>query len=307
METTSSTPRGDFPYGTTVTPGEDAHTILLNRIAWGAVLAGVAVALVAQLLLNMLGLGIGAATLDPATGESPETATFTMAAAIWWTASGVIAAFLGGLAAGRLSGRAKQTTAAWHGLTAWAVTTLVVAYFVTSAVGTAVGGGLNMLGNVVGGAGQAAVDVAAPAVAEASDPFAAIERQVRRTTGGMDPADLGDAAVASVRAVVTGDEAEAAEAREEAAQALAAAQNISIEEARAQVGRYEEQYRAAAERARQEAAQAAEAVGDATAQGALWGFVALLLGAVAGWFGGWLGTVALVPTVGREPLYREPV
>ena len=63
----------DAPHMSPVTPAEDARTIMLNKISWGAVLAGVVVALVTQLILNMLGIGIGAATLDPAAGagENP--------------------------------------------------------------------------------------------------------------------------------------------------------------------------------------------------------------------------------------------
>ena len=36
---------------------------MINETSWGAVLAGVVVALVTQLILNMIGLGAG--TLDP--------------------------------------------------------------------------------------------------------------------------------------------------------------------------------------------------------------------------------------------------
>ena len=50
----------DAPHLSPVTPAEDARTILINKISWGAVLAGVVVALVAQLILNMIGIGIGA-------------------------------------------------------------------------------------------------------------------------------------------------------------------------------------------------------------------------------------------------------
>jgi hypothetical protein len=46
----------DAPPMSPVTPPEDAHTIILNRISWGAVLAGVAVTLVSQLTLNLRGL-----------------------------------------------------------------------------------------------------------------------------------------------------------------------------------------------------------------------------------------------------------
>lgn len=128
--TASNTPRAygdkDAPHMSAITPAEDMRTVLINNISWGAVFAGVAVALVSQLLLNMLGLGIGAATLDPATSGSPSAAAFSIGAAIWWTLSGIVASFLGGHAAGRLSGRPKESTAGWHGLTTWAVTTIVI-------------------------------------------------------------------------------------------------------------------------------------------------------------------------------------
>src|SRR5882757_3149039 len=55
----------DAPHISPATMAEDAHTTMVSRISWGAVLAGVVVALVTQLLLNMLGIGIGAATLNP--------------------------------------------------------------------------------------------------------------------------------------------------------------------------------------------------------------------------------------------------
>jgi hypothetical protein len=71
-----------------VTPAEDARTIMLNRVSWGAVLAGIVTALVTQLILNMLGIGIGVATLDPAGGDNPQASTFSIAAGIWWTVSG---------------------------------------------------------------------------------------------------------------------------------------------------------------------------------------------------------------------------
>ena len=75
------------------TAGEDAHTIMVNRVSWGAIFAGVVVGLVVQVLLTMLGVGIGAATIDPATNGSPAASTFSMASGIWYVVSGIIAAF----------------------------------------------------------------------------------------------------------------------------------------------------------------------------------------------------------------------
>jgi hypothetical protein len=40
-----------------------ARTILINQISWGAVLAEIVIALTAQVLLNLLGVGIGLATV----------------------------------------------------------------------------------------------------------------------------------------------------------------------------------------------------------------------------------------------------
>src|SRR4029079_14427435 len=250
MTIPTDTPRsvGDkaAPHLSPVTPEEDSRTVLLNRVSWGAVLAGVVVALVIQLILNMIGVGIGAATFHPMTGDNPEASTFSIAAAVWWTVSGIIAAFAGGLAAGRLAGKPKESTAGWHGLTAWALTTLVVFYLLTTAVGGIIGGVFSTISSAAGGLGRTAAtaaQAAAPAVAQANDPLARIEQSVRDATGGNDPAALRDAAVSAVRAVITGNPDEAQQARERAAQAISKAQNISIDDDRKQVQQYEEQYR----------------------------------------------------------------
>ena len=54
------------------------------------------VALVTQIVLNMLGIGIGAATLDPVAGDSPSATSFSIGAAIWFAFSGILAALAGG-------------------------------------------------------------------------------------------------------------------------------------------------------------------------------------------------------------------
>jgi hypothetical protein len=298
--------RGDYdaPHVSPVTPSEDARTIMLNRISWGAVLAGVVVALATQLILNLLGIGLGAATLDPAAGAAgnPSASTFSIGAGIWFVVAGVLAALAGGYAAGRLAGKPKESTAGWHGLTAWAVTTLVIFYLLTTTVGGVLGGAYrtvtSALGNVteaVGATAQTAAQAAAPSLAGAANPFSSIEQQIRGATGGNDPAALRDAAVASVRAALTGDQQQAADARNRAADALARAQNIPVDQARAQVEQYEQQYRQLLEQARQQATQAAETASTAVSTGALVATLSLILGAVAGWFGGRMG--AAEPTI----------
>src|SRR5262245_21613745 len=111
----------DAPHATPVTPEEDMRTILINRVSWGAVFGGVAIGLATQLLLNLLGIGVGASAFDPASSTNPSAASFSIGAAIWWILSGILAAAAGGYAAGRLAGQPKEASGGWHGLTAWAL------------------------------------------------------------------------------------------------------------------------------------------------------------------------------------------
>ncbi|HEV7371290.1 hypothetical protein [Arenibaculum sp.] len=270
------------------TVSEDAHTIMVKKVSWGAIFAGTAVALIVQVLLTMLGLGIGVATLDPGTGDSPAASTFSIVAGIWYIVSGIVAAFAGGYVAARMSGRPDPTTGAFHGLTTWAFTMLVVLYLLTTTVGSIIGGAFAGLSNAIGGLGETVAQAAGP-VLERTNPLEAIERQVSAT--GTDPEALNSAAVNAIRALVTGDDANAEAARQEAAQALASARNIPIDEAEARVVQIVERYEQGVEQARQQATEAADAAASAVSTGALVAFVAMILGAVAAWLGGRSGVV----------------
>lgn len=86
-----------------VSPADDMRTIMINRISWGAVLAGAAVALVVTLLLNLLAIGVGLTAVSPTAGDNPSPTSFSIAAGIWYVASTLFAAAVGGYTAGRLS------------------------------------------------------------------------------------------------------------------------------------------------------------------------------------------------------------
>ena len=287
------------------TPSDDMRTHMLNRVSWGAILAGVVVALVSQLLLNMLGIGVGAASIDPGTGTTPNAGTFSVGAGLWWTVSGILASFAGAYTAGRLSGKTADSTASWHGLTSWALTTLVIMYLLTSTIGSIVGGALSSLGSAAGGLGsaaggtiQTAAQAAAPSLSNVSDPFSRIEQSVRNAGAGQDPAAAKDAAVAAMRAVLTGDASQVASARDRASDALAKAQGIPVDQAKAQIAQYEQQFRQTTEQVKQQAVAAADATAKAVSMGALFGFFALMLGGVAAWFGGRYGAVSPIHHVG---------
>ena len=276
------------------TVSEDAHTLLLNQVSWGAIFAGVVVALVVQVLLTMLGVGIGIATLDPGTGDNPAASTFSVATGLWYVVSGILAAFAGGYIAARMSGKTAATTGALHGLTTWAFTTLLVLYLLSTAVGSIVGGAFSGVANAVGGMGQTVAQAAGPIVAQ-SNPLEAIENQVRAT--GTDPEALNAAATNAIRALVTGDEADAEEARAQAAQALSTARGIPLNQAEQQVAQMEAQYHQTVDQAQRVATETADTAASVVSIGALLAFVALVLGAIAGWLGGRSGVV--------HPVYAE--
>src|SRR4051794_14435533 len=152
---------------------DDLRTVLLNRVSWGAVLAGVVTALVVQLLLNMLGLGIGLGTLSAAGGDNPSPTTLSVGAGLWWTLSGIVASFLGGAMAGRLCGKPSTSTGGWHGVVTWAATTLVISYLLTTALGGVLGGAFSVLGNAASAAGRSGAS-AVPAGGPGGGPVARV-------------------------------------------------------------------------------------------------------------------------------------
>lgn len=105
------------------------------RLSWGAVLAGIIVALASHLVLNLLGVGVGIAGAPSGTTAEWFGAGF----AVWWAIAGIIAAAIGGWVAGRTLGSADRDDGMIHGLLSWAGTTLVIAFLLASALGGALG------------------------------------------------------------------------------------------------------------------------------------------------------------------------
>lgn len=92
---------------------------------WSAVLAGVFASLVVQILLTMLGIGVGLLSIDiPTATNAPAGATWV--AFVWWAVSGIIAAFVGGAVAAANSPDQTGFGRVGHALAAWAVATVVV-------------------------------------------------------------------------------------------------------------------------------------------------------------------------------------
>jgi hypothetical protein len=95
----------DRTYGTPAPADEvEIRPKAARQISWGAVFAGVAMVLAVQILLSMLGLGIGFSTVDPAqNGGTPSASSLSIGAGLWWGASYFLALVIGGHVAARLA------------------------------------------------------------------------------------------------------------------------------------------------------------------------------------------------------------
>ena len=122
-------------------------------ISWGAVIAGVVVAVTLGALLNMLGLAIGATAANPWTMDSGDAKALTLGGGLWLAFSSAVALQVGGYIAARAAKYPDHHKGLFQGLAVWGVA-FVLAF---AGLGSSVGGVLH------GG------DAAATAYATAAD------------------------------------------------------------------------------------------------------------------------------------------
>ena len=117
-----------------------------RRISWGALFAGAVTAIVVQLLLTLLGLSIGAASVESLQNVG---AGLGIGAGIWLAVSMIIAMFCGGWVAARTAGIPRKTESILHGGLSWGVTTVAVLLMVGTALGNLLGAAVSTVTNLV--------------------------------------------------------------------------------------------------------------------------------------------------------------
>lgn len=146
-----------------------------KRVSWGAVFAGMVIAVVVQLVLSLLGAGIGLSTVDPMQNETPGAASLGIGAGIWWAVSSVIALFAGGWIASHLAASPDKTDSMLHGLLTWGVATIVTVYLLASVVGSVMRGGAAVIGK--------GASIAASGVSAAAGPAAEMAKEQMADSG----------------------------------------------------------------------------------------------------------------------------
>lgn len=159
----------DFPDSRPPAPGTSA-------VSWSAVFAGAAAAAALGLILLILGTGLGMTAVSPWANDGISATTWGVTSIVWLTLSQLLSAGMGGYLAGRL--RTRWPDAARdevyfrdtaHGFLSWAVSTLVTAALLTSAVSAIVGAGVKAGASVVEGAASSAAMAAGGALAGRGD------------------------------------------------------------------------------------------------------------------------------------------
>lgn len=276
---------------TTVTTDAAAIGRTPTRLSWGAVFAGVVIAVAVQLVLGILGAGIGLAMVDPVEGTTPGAAGFGIGAGVYWLITTVVALGSGGYAAARVAGVHERFDALVHGLVVWGVTLILTLYLLTSAVGGIIGGAFRTVGTVAGAAG-ATVGAAAPAAAAATGVDAADVREQASaylSDAPSDPAQMtpeqAQTAVARELPALArgGADGQAAESR--IVDIVAAQRRIGRPEAQAQVTRAKQQFVQTKDETVATAKSATDKAAGAAAGTSFVLVFALLVGACAAGFG----------------------
>lgn len=224
------------------------ETVPYRRISWGAISAGVVMAVVTQFMLSLLGAGVGLSAMGP--GSS--VGSFGLGAAIWWSVSALIAMYTGGWFASRMAGVATTGDGVVHGILTWGVSTILTLFLFSTAVGKIVGGGFSVMGQAVGAAGQTAQQPGESRLGKV------VESQLERR--GVDVDRLAETAERDPKGAY---QQLKRETRDERAQTRDAVGDVKAQ-----------------------AAQKAEKAGDVGGMAAFFGFLSLVLGCIASAVGG---------------------
>lgn len=277
------------PYGASTSDRAAAETVELapfSNVSWGGILAGVVIVLALQVVLNMVGVGIGLTTVEPLTGDSPTLGSFSLGAGIWLVVSTWIALAAGGFVASRIADSHHRDDALLHGLVTWGLTLIIGIVLLSSAIGAVATGAANVAGGAAKAVGQAvgtATEVAAPDLRQF------INSRIQPTDATrMAPEEL-DKEIALAVGRMVANPTDSGVDRQRVVQLVAARTGLSEQEATTRLQEVETQARQTAEAAELRAREAADAAARAGSRATLWGALALLIGAIAAGVGGLAG------------------
>jgi hypothetical protein len=268
----------------------DSHTH--RRISWAAVAGGVVLVVVLQLLLSLLGAGVGLGTVNTNAGSTPMASTLGIGAGLWWVLSSCISIGVGGFVAAWFAGVEIRFDGVLHGLVTWGIATLLTFWLLSSAIGSVIGGGFSALGSVASATGNSVSDAAKPLAQAAGVSPDMIQQQAQAylQPANPDPATMSpqDAqkAVATNLTTYAGGGPDAAAAKERVINIMAAQMKISHDDAAKKFDDAQAKLQQTRDKAVQTAKDAADASASAASKASFGAFIVVLLGGLAAAFGG---------------------
>lgn len=254
-----------------------------SAVAWGAVLAGAAVAAALSLTLIVGGAGLGFLAASPWSEAGASAEGLGIASIIWLFFTQLIAYGVAGYLAGRLRRSWSSTYSdetyfrdSAHGLLVWAVSALFAVVLFGSAVISAGSGAASAVGRTA--AGVASVATQGAVQAGGNEYFS--DALLRPAPGA--PAEAGEDVRAEVGRILARSVAQgavSAEDREYLVERVAARAGISSEEAERRLNEIVANLKQSLAEAETTAKQAADAARKSAALFSLWAFASLLFGA----------------------------
>lgn len=276
-----------------------------RRISWAAIFGGVVLVVAVQLMLSLLGAGIGLGTVDTNAGSTPNASSLGISAGVWWVVSSCVALFAGGYVAAWLAGIGMRFDGLLHGLVTWGIATLLTFWLLTSAIGGLIGGGFSALGTVATAAGTGVSEVAKPIAQAAGVSPDMIQQQAQAylQPTNPDPAtmkpDDAQKAIATSLATYAGGGTDAAAAKERVIAIMSAQMKISHDDAAKKFDDAQVRLKQTRDKAIQSAKDAADAGAAAASKTSFAAFGVLLLGAIAAAIGGSLAVQRRLMTTHR--------
>ena len=128
-------------------------TVVVKKISWASIWAGALIGIVVLMLLNLLGLGVGFSSLDIQEERNPASG-LGIGSGIWYIISSLIALFVAGWVSGRLAQTSRIFDGALHGILTWCIITLASLYFLTTTIGSIIGGAGSLVSSTLGSVSQ---------------------------------------------------------------------------------------------------------------------------------------------------------
>ena len=271
-------------------------TGVVKRVSWPAIFSGVVLVLAVEVLLNMLGAGIGLGLVNPTGGGTPDARGLSIGAGIWWFASTIIALLFGCYVAARLAGVATRFDGLLHGLVIWGLALLITIYLLSTAIGSVIGGAFTLVGDTVAATGKGLAS-AAPQIAQMAGVTPdVVQRQAdaylqptNPDPATMSPQDAQKEIVKLVPDLGAGG-ARAEQAKDRIVTIMAGQLKISKDEATQRFNDAQAKLGQTRDSAVQTTKQVADRTASAASRASLWAFGALLIGAIAAAVGGALAS-----------------